>query len=151
MVGPDPALPLPDAEELGRHLDLQVLLHPHLAGKADAVALLAAAQVAALGGEHRAPAIEDAQGAHPATPLPAAGGGDEELLLGQRAEQRAPRRDGEVLVGVVVDPDRDLTGGDEALFRVEEDDDEGQDDAGKPGDPEQDGAQSARAGCRRRP
>ena len=115
-----------------------VLFHLDLAGEADALALLAAGEVAALGREHRPAAVEYLEGADPAAPLAAARRRDEEAVRGEGPEQGAAGGRTDVVFGVVVDPDRHFAGGDEALPRVEEDHHQRQDDPGETGDPEED-------------
>src|SRR5690606_22245157 len=107
-VRADRVLPLADREDLGRHLDPQVVLDLHLAAEPHALACLAARDVAPLGGQQRATAVDDLHLADAARPLAAAGRRDEDAAGRERPEQCAAGVRLDRLRLVLVDDDADL-------------------------------------------
>ena len=107
LVGDDLALELLDAEGGVGHLDLEIVLDLHLAAEAPVVGDLLAGEEADLRGEDASAALEHLALALAAVALAAAGRRKEDLLLGERVEERAALRDVEHLLAVVdIDLDR---------------------------------------------
>ena len=97
MVGAHGAFELLDLQDLVGDLDLHVLLDLDLAGEAVAFLGLLLGDVAGLGGQDVAAALEHLALAHGAGAAAAAGGGQEDVLLGQGGEQGRAGRDFEDL------------------------------------------------------
>jgi hypothetical protein len=98
-----------------------------------------ARDVGGLGGQDRAAALVNLQRADAAAALPAAGGGHEDLVVGQRAQQGAAAPAGDGLVGVAVDRDRDLAAGHQARLGEHQHQHECQDHDRKADHAEEDG------------
>ena len=154
-VGDDLALPLADVEDLGRDLDLHVALDLDLAGEPAAAPGLAAADEARLGRQQVAAAFLDDHLADAAGALAAAGRGDEDLVVGQRLEQRAAGGRLQRLARVVVDQDRDVAVRDQLALGREQDRHQQQDHCGEHRDAGEDfvhgflAGRPVRAGCPR--
>ena len=101
------AAPLANAEHFGRKLDPQVALDLHLAREPTAALRLAERDEAGLGRQQLAAAFPDDHLAHAARALAAAGRGNEDPAVGERAEQRPAGAHPQRLRRAVVDISND--------------------------------------------
>ena len=124
VVRADFARPALHAEDLVRNLDFHVLLDLHLAGEAASLAGFAAIDVPRLRREDRAATFADCDLADAAGSLSTTGGGNEDLIVGQRVEQRATGGRRKRLVRIAINEDGDVTALHEARARGHQDHDE---------------------------
>ena len=121
LVGDDFALELLDAEGALRNGDLEVVLDLDLAAQAPAFLDLLAGEEAGLGGEDGAAAVEDLELALAAVGLAAAGGGEEDAVVGEGVHQVTAGGDFQFL-GTVVDGHLDGAGGHEGVLDPDQQD-----------------------------
>ena len=129
LVGDDFALELLDAEGALRNGDLEVVLDLDLAAQAPAFLDLLAGEETGLGGQNGSAAFDDLQLALSAVGLAAAGGRQEDAVIGEGVHQVAAGRDFQFL-GAAVDGDLDGTGRGEGGLDPEEQGHEDQRDDG---------------------
>ncbi len=136
VIGAHAAFELLDAEYLGRHLDLHILLHHHLAGQPFARGGLAFVDMRGLGGQDIAASRVDLDAALTAGAAPAAGRGYEHSGVGQGVEQFQADRHGHVLF--TVQGEGDVARGDQLGARQQDDAHQQQHDGGEQGDTQAD-------------
>ena len=112
------ALPFLDAQHGFGNPDLEVLLHFHLAAQTPVVLGQLARDEARLGGQDVAAALQHLAFAHAARTAAAAGRRQEDLVVGQRREQRRTALGGDNPLAVV-DVDRHLARRDQFRLRIE--------------------------------
>ena len=110
IIGNNLTLPLLHAEEFFRHLDLHVLLHVDLAAQAPAIANLPFGEVAFFGGKNVSPTVEHLTATLRTGTTATAGGGQENTLVCQSAQQLTAGGRINAFFGIVVNIDVYVTG-----------------------------------------